>query len=98
MKLKIFLVWLVLAAFSRSLIQIPVFGGWIVGAIALLPVLWLVISLVKTDANGSGSSRWHRSVGGHGGGADRKRREEALARSDWRFDHGRMYHSRDHWD
>lgn len=47
MKLKIFLVWLVLAAFSRSLIQIPVFGGWIVGAIALLPVLWVVVSVVK---------------------------------------------------
>ncbi|MEY2340954.1 hypothetical protein AB4090_02455 [Acidithiobacillus sp. IBUN Pt1247-S3] len=27
-----------------------------------------------------------------------RRRVEALARSDWRFDHGRMYHSRDHWD
>lgn len=99
MKLKIFLFWLASTLFAPFLLQIPVVGNWIVAATVIGPMVLGVLAVIFSDIFSDHSGYASRGLGSSSDVAEAQRnRAEALARSDWRFDHGRMYHSRDHWD
>ncbi|WP_436395739.1 hypothetical protein ACSDBR_01695 [Acidithiobacillus ferriphilus] len=86
------------------LLNIPVVGDWMVGVIVLGPLAWgllwlLFVDMPRSSGSFSGYTEHESSIErSHRLAREKAKWEEDLARSDWRFDHGRMYHSRDHWD
>lgn len=95
MKIKIFLFWLVAIMTLPLYMDIPVVGKWLVVIFIAGPMLLPILKWAFSYHEGAEHLNFQSSNTNE---VSRAAQEEALARSDWHFDHGRMYHSRDHWD
>ena len=109
MKLKIFLFWIVATGLAPIVLQIPVVGEYIVfitvlGPMVLAPLYFFFtlsdrdLTALSRHADYVLQQREKEKARARERAKAAARYREDLARSDWRFDTNRMYHSRDHWD